>query len=515
METFSVTLKQGMDGLFVRVPYGVGTRGSVVREEELKSVTSQEQQKEVYHEGDELVKKSMDSKKMAWRVLSQFQFKFDASTHIVHEENTPMIDVYKALCVPVASCEMFTVDKVSKSGYASDFDDNSNFLSDAEDGFLDGSSFNRASSVQEISHDKSVVFHMRDVKCSGKSFASNSFASIFIDQKEMQAVVVIVMRVCGQKTSWRYSLTGYLLDKRIVESLEAIDEKSTDIKKLEVVKPLDEQDDDDGLGVSDPLLVVNHGIHLNINHDVDILERLSVYVHDYSEKAQEDVETHLDEGDVCLFVDKVSESGYASDFDDNSNFLSDAEDGFLNGSSFIRASSVQELSHDKFVVFHMRDVKCSGKSFASDSFASSFIDQERDASSCCDCDEGVWTKDLMMSNTYDISNSKNNASVHMLPLAGTYHEQKKSLVDKDFVACGEAILPNGYLLDKHIVESLEAIDEKSVDVKKLEVVKPLDEQDDDDGLGVYNPLLVVNVAIQLNINNDVDILERLSVYVHD
>ncbi|MCO5610744.1 hypothetical protein L7F22_064985 [Adiantum nelumboides] len=179
-------------------------------------------------------------------------------------------------------------------------------------------------------------------------------------------------------------------------------------------------------------------------------------------------------------ADKVLESGYASDFDDKSNFLSDAEDGFLCGPSFNGASFAQELSHNKSVVFHMQDVKCSRKSFASDSFISSFFYHERDASNSCDRDEGVCTEDLIVSDTSDIANSKKNGFVHVLPLAGTDCGQKNSLVDKAFAACGEAMLPSGYLLDKHIVEPLEAIDEKSMDIKELEEVETLDEHDNDD-----------------------------------
>ncbi|MCO5577768.1 hypothetical protein L7F22_031600 [Adiantum nelumboides] len=107
---------------------------------------------------------------------------------------------------------------------------------------------------------------------------------------------------------------------------------------------------------------------------------------------------------------------------------------------------------------------------------------ERDASNDCDRDEGVCTEDLMVSDTFDIANSENNGSVHMLPLARTNCDKKNSLVDKAFAACGEAMLPNGYLLDTNIVESLKAIDEKSVDINQLEAVEPLDEQVLDDEL---------------------------------
>ncbi|MCO5554840.1 hypothetical protein L7F22_008376, partial [Adiantum nelumboides] len=179
---------------------------------------------------------------------------------------------------------------------------------------------------------------------------------------------------------------------------------------------------------------------------------------------------------------KVSESGYASDFDDKSNPLSDAEDGFLDGPSFNGASFAQEFFHDKSVVFHIS----------------------------CDRDEGVCTEDLIVSDTSDIANSENNGSMHMLPLAGTDCDQKKLLVDKAFVSCGEAMLPNGYLLGKHIVEPLEAIDEKSMDIKELEEVETLDEEDNDDkDWGFDVPAMEMNTEMDRHVEKACKRLQHL------
>ncbi|MCO5576479.1 hypothetical protein L7F22_030289 [Adiantum nelumboides] len=123
-------------------------------------------------------------------------------------------------------------------------------------------------------------------------------------------------------------------------------------------------------------------------------------------------------------------------------------------------SSFGKLCDDKSVVFHMRDIKFSGKSFTSNYFTSIFFNHERDASNSCDHGEGVCTEDLM----------------------------QNSLVDKAFAACGEAMLPNWYLFDKHIVESFEAIDVKLANVKELEAVEPLDEEVLDDELEEDDPL---------------------------
>ncbi|MCO5600165.1 hypothetical protein L7F22_054273 [Adiantum nelumboides] len=136
----------------------------------------------------------------------------------------------------------------------------------------------------------------------------------------------------------------------------------------------------------------------------------------------------------------------------------------------------------------MQDIKCSGKSFTSNSFTSSLFYHERDASNSCDHDEGVFTKYLMVSDKSNIANFEYNGSMHMLPFDRTNCGQQNSLVDKAFAACGEAMLPNGYLLDKHIVEPFEAIDVKLADVKELEVVEPLDEQVLDDKPEEDDPL---------------------------
>ncbi|MCO5609991.1 hypothetical protein L7F22_064226 [Adiantum nelumboides] len=198
------------------------------------------------------------------------------------------------------------------------------------------------------------------------------------------------------------------------------------------------------------------------------------------------METPMADAEENLYVANASCDMYSADEDSESSF--------------------GKLCDDKFVVFHMQDIKCSRKTFTSNYFTSSLFDHERDASNSCDRGEGVCTKDLMVSDTPNIANFEFNGSVHMLPFAGTGCDQQNSLVDKDFVTCGEAMLPNGYLLDKHIVEPFVAIDVKLANVKELEAMEPLDEQVLDDELEEDDPLTwqVTDPKVASTYANDVE-----------
>ncbi|MCO5579975.1 hypothetical protein L7F22_033842 [Adiantum nelumboides] len=192
------------------------------------------------------------------------------------------------------------------------------------------------------------------------------------------------------------------------------------------------------------------------------------FVYDVDSHIAHDMETPMVDAEENLYVADASCDMYSDDEDSESSF--------------------GKFCDDKSVVFHMEDIKCFGRIFTSNYFTSSLFYHERDASNSCDHGEGVCTEDLMVSDTSDIANSEFNRSMHMLPFVGTGCDQQNSLVDKAFAARGEAMLPNEYLLDKHIVESFEAIDVKLADVKELEAVESLDEQVLDDEFEEDDPL---------------------------
>ncbi|KAI5055607.1 hypothetical protein GOP47_0029128 [Adiantum capillus-veneris] len=65
--------------------------------------------------------------------MVQSLFEYDDGVYIVYDMETPLTYMHEDLYVPNASGEINNTDDISKSDYASNFDDDSNFLSDADE----------------------------------------------------------------------------------------------------------------------------------------------------------------------------------------------------------------------------------------------------------------------------------------------------------------------------------------------------------------------------------------------